>query len=105
MKYESNLVFHMSREPATSTLGGTVDAFRSCIRRVVNSTFCHNGATSSAMLPSKGALVIESPSCELKVIQTLFSDNHVHTSGAAMLVRFQSDERSCMLLDTVSDSD
>lgn len=87
MRFEDTLVFQMTRQPATSTLGGTVDAFRSCVMIISNSTFCNNGIISAAMLPSKGALVLQSPTCETEVVQTLFADNHVHTSGAAMLVR------------------
>lgn len=88
--YENNLVLPMTRQQATSTLGGTVDVFRSCVRMIVNSTFCNNGMISSTMLPSKGALVVESPSCVLEVVQTLFAYNTVHTSGAAMLVRYHA---------------
>lgn len=85
-QFEDSLVFQMTRQPATGTLGGTVETFRSCIQEIFNSSFCGNGVTDIAMLPSKGALVIESPSCELKLDQTFFENNHVHTSGAAMLV-------------------
>eukprot|EP00892_Ulva_mutabilis_P007624 jgi/Ulvmu1/5233/UM022_0026.1 len=85
--FENNLVFQMTRRQATSTLGGTLDIFRSCVHIIVNSTFCYNGISSATMLPSKGALVIESPSCELAVVQSLFAHNQVHTSGAAMLIQ------------------
>lgn len=86
MHYENNLVFQMTKSEVTSTLGGTVDVFRSCVQTITNCTFCNNGMSSTTMLPSKGALVIESPSCELTLVQSLFAHNQVQTSGAAMQV-------------------
>ena len=75
-------------EEGRTIIGGTVHVFRSCVRAITACAFCHNaGIPVLQSLAAKGALYIESPTCELALNSTRFEDNEVALDGGAVQAR------------------
>ena len=87
--FEDNRVLStFKQEEGKTIIGGTVHVFRSCIRAITACAFCHNaGVPVLQTLAAKGALYVESPTCELAVNSTLFEGNEVALDGGALQVR------------------